>query len=263
MQNDPVNLVDPTGLMLSDIGVYQTTNERVARGLEYQLVLNLRQMSSQSQQQGNAAGGVAGLGAAAREAGSSHSDGKEKDYLGDAVKGSTGVGRPFYVTPQGSAGHDGTHALSGPNGGDAITLPSLTGRVIYWNEQEKDNSTKKMLYTVRVQPDVGDYIIVYKDLDTVSSTITRNLRMGVSYLDDMKSNVRLNKGDKFGTVRPYAKSDPMNRSGYGLHVTFVLSQYYQQFANSTKRDNSATLGSLNPSYFFIDPCSASSPVRCR
>ena len=53
MQNDPVNLIDPLGLMLSDIGVYQTTNERVARGLDYQLVLNLRQMSNQSSSSSN------------------------------------------------------------------------------------------------------------------------------------------------------------------------------------------------------------------
>jgi RHS repeat-associated protein len=48
VQNDPVNKVDLLGLMLSDIGIYQTTNERVARGLEYQCVLNLRFSRSQS-----------------------------------------------------------------------------------------------------------------------------------------------------------------------------------------------------------------------
>jgi RHS repeat-associated protein len=47
VNNDPVNLVDLLGLMLSDIGIYQTTNERVARGLAYQCVLNLRQSVSQ------------------------------------------------------------------------------------------------------------------------------------------------------------------------------------------------------------------------
>lgn len=34
VNNDPVNLVDPTGLMLSDIGVYQTQNPEVARKIE-------------------------------------------------------------------------------------------------------------------------------------------------------------------------------------------------------------------------------------
>lgn len=34
VNNDPINKVDPTGLMLSDIGVYQTSNPEVARKIE-------------------------------------------------------------------------------------------------------------------------------------------------------------------------------------------------------------------------------------
>src|SRR5437762_1481208 len=34
VENDPVNEVDPTGMMLSDIGVYQTANPEVARRVE-------------------------------------------------------------------------------------------------------------------------------------------------------------------------------------------------------------------------------------
>src|SRR5437588_8029975 len=53
----------------------------------------------------------------------------QKDYLGDAVPGNTGIDDRF------NSGHYGAHVLSPPNGGKAITLPSLAGTVIYWNTQ--------------------------------------------------------------------------------------------------------------------------------
>jgi hypothetical protein len=112
-----------------------------------------------------------------------------------------------------------------------------------------------------VKPDKGDFIVVYKDIEFVSSAITSRLKAGVDYTNTSK-NVRLNAKDVIGTVRKWLPGDPMNRSWVGLHVTFVKSQYYGAFATSTKKDNSKTLGSRNPASYFIDPCGAGSPVSC-
>jgi hypothetical protein len=49
--SDPVNKVDPAGLMLSDIGVYQTWNPQAARGLDYQSVINHTYAQNLSRQQ--------------------------------------------------------------------------------------------------------------------------------------------------------------------------------------------------------------------
>ncbi|HEX8720127.1 MAG TPA: RHS repeat-associated core domain-containing protein [Pyrinomonadaceae bacterium] len=49
--SDPVNKVDPAGLMLSDIGVYQTWNPQAARGLDYQSVINHTYAQNHSRQQ--------------------------------------------------------------------------------------------------------------------------------------------------------------------------------------------------------------------
>jgi intein-encoded DNA endonuclease-like protein len=42
VNNDPVNKVDPTGLMLSDIGVYQTDNSHDAQVAEHQSLRDLQ-----------------------------------------------------------------------------------------------------------------------------------------------------------------------------------------------------------------------------
>ncbi len=46
VENDPINHNDPTGMALSDIGVYQTGNPEVANKLENEMVRLIRQMSS-------------------------------------------------------------------------------------------------------------------------------------------------------------------------------------------------------------------------
>jgi RHS repeat-associated protein len=43
VNNDPVNQVDPSGLMLSDIGVHQTTNPEVVDKLERKMVQLVQQ----------------------------------------------------------------------------------------------------------------------------------------------------------------------------------------------------------------------------
>lgn len=53
VNNDPINHVDLLGLQLSDIGIYQTDNPRVARGLDYQCILNLRYFNNLSQPAGS------------------------------------------------------------------------------------------------------------------------------------------------------------------------------------------------------------------
>jgi hypothetical protein len=51
VNNDPVNKVDPTGLMLSDIGVYQTSNPGVVDKLEKRMVELFQQNTSQGSSQ--------------------------------------------------------------------------------------------------------------------------------------------------------------------------------------------------------------------
>ncbi len=46
VQNNPTNFTDPTGLMLSDIGVYQTDNEAEARFLDRKMVDDFRRAIS-------------------------------------------------------------------------------------------------------------------------------------------------------------------------------------------------------------------------
>ena len=61
VNNDPLNHVDPTGLALADIGVYQTSNPAVVRIVEAILVRILRQQTSTGQG-GSRTGGASGVG---------------------------------------------------------------------------------------------------------------------------------------------------------------------------------------------------------
>jgi hypothetical protein len=191
------------------------------------------------------------------------SDSHPKDLLGDAVIGSPGVStRNFNILPNGMAEHDGVHVMAplGGNPAQVVTLPSLVGKVVYWNVQEGQMGKPGALYTVRVESDNGKFFTVYKDLASVSSAITSKLPAGTLR---MNSKVRLGAGDAIGTIPGIDKSDPQNKSRAGLHVTFVRPAYFKAFSTSTKKDNSATFGSLNPAYYFINPCSSESRVRCR
>ncbi|HKV37219.1 MAG TPA: RHS repeat-associated core domain-containing protein [Pyrinomonadaceae bacterium] len=63
VNNDPLNHVDPAGLALADIGVYQTSNPAVASVLEGILLRMFRQQTAPNQGQSGASGGASGVGA--------------------------------------------------------------------------------------------------------------------------------------------------------------------------------------------------------
>jgi hypothetical protein len=169
--------------------------------------------------------------------------------LQNAVVGSPGIGRPFDAAPgpNGRVFHDGPHALSPANAANAVTLPALAGEVIYKNVQEytTDSRGRKVpaLYTVDVRPTNGNFIVVYKDLTTVS--------VGVRQM--------LAAGDVIGTVRP--AGDP--KSYIGLHVALVRPEFYDAFRRETKaqaRQN--RLSTFNTRKMFIDPLGPGGLLRC-
>jgi hypothetical protein len=243
VSNDPVNRIDPSGLQEVDPWdvVIVDVNDMAIR----QLFDNGRSLGVDAAKSGGRGGGIQHPLRWLRSP-------KNPSCLQNAVIGSPGVGRPFSVDPQGDADHDGAHSLSPPGGGIAVTLPALVGQVIYWNDQEPG------LFTVRVKPDGGNFVVVYKDLASVSAIIRQSLPKGVQ-----GNGAHLGEYSPLGNVRPYAAGDPENRGGIGLHVSLVRSQYYDAFAKSTKKDNSRTLGSRNPAYYFIDPLrDPESPIRC-
>lgn len=266
-ENDPVNLTDPSGL-------FQMTDASngwndVANGFWGWGDLNNRAHSIGREIIDNGANGFPDRPDDDEEEKSDEDEeAQQKENLQGAVEGSPGVEQRFFDVISGGvydgmAAHDGVHVLSPLTTASAqvTTIPALTGKVIYWNVQEGTMGKPGALYTVRVKPDKGDFVIVYKDLSSVSSQITKGMPAGKV---NWNSKVRLDAKSAIGTVNPgITRADPTNKAGRGLHVTFVKSKFYKQFANETKKDNWKTFGSLNPASIFIDPCSAASPVRCR
>ncbi len=144
--------------------------------------------------------------------------------------------------------HDGAHALSPAKAGNAVTLPALTGEVIYKNVQEYTTDSRgrqiPALYTVDVRPTNGNFIVVYKDLASVS----------------VKRGQILRPNDVIGTVRP--AGDPKNF--IGLHVTLVRTAFYDAFRKETgAQAQQNRLGTVNTRKMFIDPLGPESPIRRR
>lgn len=159
--------------------------------------------------------------------------------LQNAVVGSPGVGRPFDANPgpNGRVFHDGAHALSPPSAADAVTLAPLAGRVTATYHQGDGTQS------VVVQPNSGNFLVIYKDLASVSVGIGQSL----------------GAGDKIGTVRP--AGDP--RSYIGLHVTLLRPGHYGAFRRELQRAARAnSLGGRNTRDMFIDPLGPESPINC-
>lgn len=128
-----------------------------------------------------------------------------------------------------------------------MTLPALAGEVIYTNVQEytRDSRGREVpyLYTVDVRPTSGNFIVVYKDLLTVS----------------VRQGQPVAAGDVIGTVRP--ADDPMDYRG--LHIALVRPESYRAFRRETAasaRQN--RLHTYNTRGMFIDPLGPESPLRC-
>jgi hypothetical protein len=100
-----------------------------------------------------------------------------------------------------------------------------------------------VLWTVDVRPTTGNFIVVYKDLKTVS----------------VNPRQYLSAGDIIGTVRP--AGDKM--SFIGLHITLVRPEYYGDFRKETKNQaQQDRLGTVNTRKMFINPLGPESPLRC-
>ena len=162
---------------------------------------------------------------------------------------SPGIGRSFDAAPgpEGRVFHDGPHALSPSFTAYAATLPILAGEVIYKNVQEYtiDKRGRRVpdLYTVDVRPTSGNFIVVYKDLTSVSVEIGQMLA----------------PGDIIGTVRP--AGDPQEYRG--LHVTLVRPEFYSAFRKETKNQaRQNRLGTVNTRKMFIDPLGPNGPLKC-
>ena len=78
------------------------------------------------------------------------------------------------------------------------------------------------------------------------------------------SGVELKPGEKFGTVRPWLRGDPQNRSKVGLHIEFVKAEFYREWALNVRKHGTEGLGAVSQTYRFINPCGGvGSPVTCK
>jgi RHS repeat-associated protein len=265
VNNNPSNLTDPTGMQAYDASNSYTD---AAGSLEPQqfnpnrshfggpailyaagLLSDISVMGGSSNQKGNNMAGTEGKDAA-----------DSRDRLQDAVVGYKGELSPG-VDDRFNGGHYGPHALSPENGGKALSLPSLSGTVVYWNYQQISEDGIPELYTVRVRPTGANFYVNYEDLASVTTAITRHMKPGVF---NANSGVKLSAWQVFGTVRPWAAGDPQNRSKRGLHIEFVKVEFYEVWARNVGKHGTEGLGASSPTYRFINPCGGSgSPVRCK
>jgi RHS repeat-associated protein len=159
----------------------------------------------------------------------------------------------------GDAGHDGDHVLGGRNGSRISAIAGLTGTVLTWYIQEQ--SKAGTMYSVYILLGDKKTVLVLKDIENLSSKIRQapvTTKSNPNFLDKNGrpiSKVTLKAGDYIGTTRKW--SGTTNSAQVGLHFTFVNFQSIKQY----RKDISAGNGS--PASFFIAPCGSSSPVRCR
>jgi RHS repeat-associated protein len=244
VQNDPVNFTDPNGLNEE----YEVISTDIwAQGMNWLYWRFLFWSPG-----GGGGGGTSdpgGGGGDKSDKPPTNPEGKgNPNCVQNAVPGSPGVTNRFHQN------HYGAHALSPPNGGKAETLPALTGSVIYWN------SIQGGAYTVRVRPDVGNFIVIYQDLASVDRRIVNGLSRRTT---NFNSGLQLNAGGPIGTVFPPYANDPQNRSEVGLHVALLRREFYDAYAAATKRsDANKTLGAVTPASWWIDPGGPESPIRC-
>jgi RHS repeat-associated protein len=238
VQNDPVNFVDPSGLFLGapDYEVIRTFTWDWGYGFsaEYGFVSAGSGGRNQPGDIGGSGGGGGGPQNPAQQPKSSN-----PNCLRNAVVGSPGVGRGFDANPgpDGRVFHDGAHALSPANAASAVTLAPLAGTVI--DSYGQGDGLRSLV----VRPNEGNFLVVYKDLASIS----------------VRNGQTLAAGDKFGTVRP--AGDP--RSYIGLHVTLLRPEYYGAFRSELQRAaRVGELGGRNTRKMFIDPLGPNSPINC-
>ncbi len=149
----------------------------------------------------------------------------------NAVRGSTGLARPFGdVGPSGIIGHDGIHVVA-PRGSRVTTLSPLTGTVLGVHDADEGRT-----HIVDVLLDRGGFVALYKDLVTV------NVRRGQ----------HLSVGATIGTIGAY--------EGGGLHFALLnggrqADNYYRSLTSTDQR-NKITVG------MFTNPNGPNSPVNC-
>ena len=122
MQNDPVNLVDPTGLMLSDIGVMQTLDPEEAR-IEDHRSLRMLQISVNSDYAKNNGGTVSYSGNHASFR--SHAQNTQQQWLASAIQQGIDDGSTF----TGAAPIEDNASASSHAGSESYAL----AQVVIWS----------------------------------------------------------------------------------------------------------------------------------
>ncbi|MFL6253575.1 MAG: RHS repeat domain-containing protein [Pyrinomonadaceae bacterium] len=190
----------------------------------------------------------------------------DRPLITDMVEPNEGVGTMsngqyrFKIGTDGK-GHDGEHVLGAREGSTVKTIKGLTGTVLTWYVQETGKTTNYSVYILL--PDKKT-VMVLKDIENLSSKVrsapqsTGARAASMDFVDNKgrpKSNVTLKAGDKIGTTAKW--SGPKNAAQVGMHFTFVKYQNIEQYRTDISH------GITSQESFFIVPCGASSPVRCK
>jgi hypothetical protein len=273
VNDDPVNQIDPTGLSLADMGVYQTANPEAARKVAQAEDQGVKNFVTQLQKDTTVASGGRAASTLLHELGhSGTTDSAQTDNrprITNMVSDNLGVGKlangeyRFKVGANGLVGgpngHDGDHVLGAMGGSMVRAITGLTGTVLTWYVQEVGTRNRGPLFTVFILLRGSDLVMVLKDLDSLSRLIRRAPQTSPGKLSFLnrngtpRSRVDVNVGDEIGTTAPW--TNPRNQTG--MHFTFVHFQFIQQYRENLSQQKGS------PAEWFVAPCGSSSPVSCK
>jgi RHS repeat-associated protein len=268
VNNDPVNHIDPTGLSLADIGVLQTNDAREANLAERQAYLDaLKAVNEQNKRKQESPPHT-------KDDDQEHKNGDQgkqppghetppsdesKPRIADMVTPNNGVGKDrngnyrFAVGPDGTVGHDGDHVLGASTGSTVSAINGLTGVVLTRFDQGYGDFTTFILI------DGTDLVMVLKDLHDPGDQIRKAPVTTPAKPNFMNKNgtpqskVTVKAGDFIGRTNTW--TDPVTQTG--MHFGFVRREFIQEYRINISEQK------RSPSYFFVAPCGAQSPVSCR
>ncbi|HEX7316775.1 MAG TPA: RHS repeat-associated core domain-containing protein [Pyrinomonadaceae bacterium] len=160
-----------------------------------------------------------------------------------------------------TSAHDGDHVLGAREGSTIKGAKGLTGTILTWYIQEPGKPPNYSVYILL--PDKKT-VMVLKDIENLSAKVRSAPQSSPGDVKSMKflnkdgspkSKVTLKVGDKIGTTAKW--SGPVNIYQRGLHFGFVKYQFIEQYRKDISRSRPS------PENYYINPCGASSPVRCK
>jgi len=169
VQNNPTNFTDPTGLMLSDIGVYQTANPEVADILENKMVELFRQAIRPPDPPSHSGGGEHHGGPQPSGGEHNHTEGAgPREHSGSPQGGLTHFNPPTPVS--GAAGKHNTVVITYSDG----TREVRAGGTRSWRNNNPGNIRSNTTLPGKIGAAGG--FAIFSDGDTGYDNISANLR---------------------------------------------------------------------------------------